>query len=65
MKSLKRFPVIARTIGATTTYTALCGYVSTDGKQFVDPRNYKPERIAACCQNYKKVNTNQDSYVSV
>jgi len=56
MKPLRHFPITTNTETATgvTTYTALCGFTSTDGKQFIDPRNYKPENVAACCKEKQK-----------
>lgn len=59
VKSLKHFLVLTSTVGVTTTYTARCGYTSTDRKYFVDPRGYKVERVLACCQT-KKVRVQND-----
>lgn len=54
MKPLRHFPVTTSTAGGTTTYTARCGFTSTDHKQFVDPRNYKVEQVTCVGCKTKK-----------
>jgi hypothetical protein len=50
-KTPRHFPAVTSTTTTATTYTALCGLVSTDRKQFVDPRNYKVTQVT--CEGCK------------
>ena len=52
-KPPRHFPVC--TEANPPRWYALCGHESNDPREFVNPQAYKPEQVAACCRNYKKV----------
>lgn len=55
----RHFPARVDTQGSVTTYTALCRYTSTDGREFVDPA--KPEQTTCGeCQSYDRIKNTEN-----